>query len=190
MLRVRSLLSEIIWTPFAGTCLDPLVHPPPHYLVSSPPPPSSRVRDVRRDLVMRHDVVAPHEGVGAGVTPLLALPFLVLLEVAGGELLPARRAAGRASRALGPLVAFHPIAAVAVSAAMVATLYPGRAMRRAGERESWAALQGKNAAALNESKSIRCVEGVNLWVKYADIPQPRTSLCCWSVWGCKNITSQ
>ena len=85
------------------------------------------MRDVGRDLLVRHDVVAPQEGVGAGVAALLALPLLVQLKVAGGDLLPARRATGRASWALGPLVTFHAIAAVAVSAAIVATLDPASA---------------------------------------------------------------
>lgn len=119
-----------------------LVHPP---ILSSrpPPPPSLHVRDVCLDLVVRHDIVAPQEGVGAGVTPLLALPFLVNLKVGGGELLPASRAAGRASRAIDSLVASHPIAAVAVSAAIVATLYPGRPRGGEGEHEVWVALRGE-----------------------------------------------
>lgn len=77
-----------------------------------------------RNLVVLHNVEAPEESVWAGVIPLFAISFVVLLQVPGGELLSAGRAAGRAAGALCPLVALDPVAAVAVSAAVVAALYP------------------------------------------------------------------
>ena len=84
----------------------------------------SLVSDVRRDLVLQHYVMAPAHCVWACHPPLGALPLFVRLEVSCWELYAAGRAAGGAAGALGALVTFHPVAAIAVCAAAVTALYP------------------------------------------------------------------
>lgn len=90
----------------------------------------SLVNDVRRNLVLQHHVMAPAHCVGACDPPLGALPLLVSLEVSCGELYAAGRAAGGAAGALCALVTFHPVAAIAVCAAVITALYPARTYGR------------------------------------------------------------
>lgn len=95
-------------------------HTPTHTTSSYP----SRVRDMCRDLVVLYNVEAPQECVGTGVAPLFTFSLFVLLQVPGGKLLSTSWAAGRAAWALRPLVALHPVTAVAVSAAVVTAFDP------------------------------------------------------------------
>lgn len=123
--RIYMNISSTEWatTKKSGTS-NPKPFPSTHSYPVLPPFCRIHVSDVCCDSFVRHDVVAPEEGVGAGVDSLLAFLLLMLRQVPCRQLLSAGRAAGRAARALGPLVAFHPVAPVTVSAALVAAFYP------------------------------------------------------------------